>query len=171
MDGHRARLDYDDLAESCNKHYQRIQQVIANPGAQLLLDPSCALLPGLDQQLTNSTSLTETSLSDSVEQHRELITADNGDIHFITSLPATALSPSPAQPTAAAPIERQQPGRYHLEYAQGRYTLYPDAGEPPRVNGEIVTAPLQLRVGDVLEGGNGEILQLSTAVKNNGPQT
>ena len=65
----------------------------------------------------------------------------------------------------------QQPSRYRIEYDAGRYTLYPGTGEPPRVNGARVTTALQLRAGDILEGGNGELLQLTAAVNSDGTQT
>ncbi|MCZ6828667.1 MAG: hypothetical protein O7F73_03630 [Gammaproteobacteria bacterium] len=171
LDGHRVRLDQGGLAESCGKHYQRILQALTDPGVQLLLDPAIVLLPGLDAHFSNTVSLAAGSLSHSVEKHRGLITAENGDIHFITSLPATTMAPAPVPAPEAAPTPAQEPSRYRIEYAAGRYTLYPGAGQPPQVNGTAVTAPLQLRAGDVLDAGKGEVLQLVAAVNSDGTQT
>jgi hypothetical protein len=172
LDGHRVRLDQADLGESCGLHYQRIAQALGDASVQLLLDPAIAMLPGLDAHFSNTIPVPAASLSRSIAQHQALITAANGDIHFITSLPAIAATSTPA-PTAApeqkpAPDPAPQPAHYRIEYAAGRYTLYPGAGQPPRVNGVAVTAPLQLRAGDVLDAGEGEVLQLMTTVPGDG---
>ena len=179
LDGHRVRLDQAGLAESCARHYQRIAQALGDADAQLLLDPAIVLLPGLDAHFSNTTALAEASLSRSVTQHQDLITAANGDIHFITSLPAPAAPPATVsapepEPTPAqepAPSPAPQPSHYRIEYAHGRYTLYPGGGQAPRVNGAPVTGPLQLRVGDILDAGEGEVMQLTAAVNSDGAQT
>jgi hypothetical protein len=182
LDGHRVRLDQEGLAESCTKHYQRIKHAVADPAAQLLLDPACALLPGLGEYFDNTVALEAGKLSHSVQQHREQITAENGDIHFITSLPALAAAVStPVEPTPAPVTQAPspapeappapQPLRYRIEYEAGRYTFYPGTGESPRVNGVPVTTPLQLRAGDVLEAADGLVLTISAGMNDDGAQT
>ena len=170
LDGHRVRLDQGSLAESCGKFYQRLSPALGDPGVQLLLDPAIALLPGLAAHFGNTVPLQAASLSLSVEQHREVISAENGDIHFITSLPAT-LAVAAATPAATTTTPAPEPNSYRIEFEAGRYTLYPGPGEPPRVNGARITAPLHLRVGDVLDAGNGELLQLTAAVNDDGAPT
>jgi hypothetical protein len=179
LDGHRMRLDREGFQESCAKHYQRIKHGLGDSATQLLLDPACAYLPGLAGHFDNPVALEAGNLSRSIQQHRELITAENGDIHYITSLPAQAASaspaaapepePKPAPPQATAALV--EPSRYRIEYESGRYTLYPGTGELPRVNGAVVSNPLQLRPGDVLEAANGDVLTISAGANGDGAQT
>jgi hypothetical protein len=179
LDGNHVRLDQAGLAEACSKHYQRLLQALPGPETQLLLDPTISLLPGLDSHFSNTVAVGAGCMGQSVEQHRDLIAARDGDIHFITSLPVSELppvvtavpEPTPEPVPAPPPKPEEEPVSYRIEFTAGRFTLYPGTGEPPRVNGTLVKTALQLRPGDRIEAAGGEVLQLQSAENGDGAKT
>lgn len=181
LGGHRARIERDTLANSCQDIWQRIAQAANKQGQQVILEPFLALLPGVESHLSRVQVLEPDALSRGLARHHAALQGDESGLHFVSRLPAdsapeTAPEVAPAAVSGAVPAEKvpqaepgAEPSCYRLEITDGACVLHPLSGPGPRLNGETVNQPRQLRHGDCLDLGNGEILTLEAAVKDRGP--
>lgn len=179
LSGHRARLDYFSLVESCGAHRQRLVGSLPEDAVPVLLDPMLALLPGLGERLNSACLLPDDAVAQGVGRcQREIRREPGQEAVFITSLPALAesagadASPQPESvPNLTGQPRTTADSSYHVEYRNGVHILYPGSGEPPRVNGEPVTSAQPLRCGDTVQSSGGPQLMLGEAIPGNGSQT
>jgi hypothetical protein len=179
--GHRARLEYSQMAEACHNHCQRIVQSLPQASPQLLLDSRLALLPGLKQQLNAPQILADNAAALAISKAEAAVLCEPSDIRFITRLPATAqASPAPArepepkpQPEpeqVRVPEPELEPSRFSLEYRDGDYHFTPGTGSAPHINGVAASAPVKLKVGDVVQVGDGPSLMIADPEQDDGSQ-
>ncbi len=157
--GHRVRVEYAALAESCAGALRRIVRGI--DGAQVLIDPSLALLPGLREALPESQTLAPDSVARAVATQRSAIVGEAGELRFVTRLRAArrdAPSPASQRPEPAATAPAGSRCGYRIEYRNRRITCVPERGDragAPLLNGQPVTAATALRAGDILSAADG----------------
>ena len=174
LGGRHARIERSLLAESCEKHYQRISRCLDEKGGQLLLGPGMANLPAVARHLPAAQRVSSAAISDSIHQYRDSICQADGDVHFITSLPAKAASdtatatpgvPPPVAEPVAAPTHCQ------IDIEGSVLTLKPRSGPAPRVNGEAITTATPLAADDIIQLDSGPAWRLVPVVTDNGSQT
>jgi hypothetical protein len=178
LGGRHARIERGLLAESCENHYQRISRCMDDKPGQILLGPGMANLPAVTRQLPAAQRTGTDAISDSIHQYRDSICEADGDVHFITSLPAkvasgtTAAAPM-APPPAAEPVESPPapPTHCQIDINGSVLTLKPRSGPAPRVNGEAITTATSLAADDIIELDNGAAWRLVPLVTGDGSQT
>jgi hypothetical protein len=178
LGGRHARIERSLLAESCEKHYQRISRCMDDKPGQVLLGPDMANLPDLARQLPAAQRVSSTAISDSIREHGESICHSDGDVHFITSLPASEVSEAATRTTAAPapvtePVEAPPglPTHCQIDIEGGMLTLKPRSGPAPRVNGEAITTATSLTAGDIIQLDNGAAWKLVPVATDDGAQT
>jgi hypothetical protein len=115
------------------------------------------------------------AISDSIREHADSICQADGDVHFITSLPAKAASDTAAAPpTAPSPLAEPVealPTRCQIDIEGSLLTLMPGSGPAPRVNGEAITRATSLRAGDIIQLDDGAAWKLVPVGTDDGSQT
>lgn len=174
LGGHRARLERQVLAESCDDLLQRLLQGAGGTGELLSVESFLAQVPGFREKFGQARIVPEDALFESIERNQQLLEGDESGLHFVTRLPATAAAGVGAQalqpvaePQTPEPVK--QPSRYRIEIEDGSCTIQPVSGPAPLLNGEPVNAASQLQAGDRLELETGEVLTLEPAVGDHGP--
>ena len=153
LGGRRARVERSILAESCENHYQRILRAMQAQQAPVLLGPTLELLPAIADYLPRISTAASDVISSSISRHFGDISAVEGGLHFITSMPATAA----AAPAAAAPEPTPEPAepitasRCQIDIEGKLLTIRHVNGPPPMVNGSVLTSSRNLMAGDVIE--------------------
>ena len=178
LGGHRARIERSLLAESCENHYQRISRSLEDKPGHLLLGPGMAHLPAVTRQLPGARLESTSAISDSIHQHGDSICQADGDVHFITSLPAqvaedTATAAPAAPPPVVEPAETAPavPTHCQIDIEGSVLTLKPRSGPAPRVNGEAITAATSLAADDIIELDSGAAWKLVAVQTDDCSQT
>ena len=148
----------------------------ANPSRQRRLE---AQQPLIQSQLTAVVHL----LVDAVVQHRDLIVAGDGGLHFITHLPGSALSGgAPSGSTAAAPPpaplpepepepEPAVPTRCHITIDGEQVVLLHQSGPPPLLDGVAVAESAALGSDTTITLADGRRWRLVAIDGDHGSQT
>jgi hypothetical protein len=176
LGGRHARIERGLLAESCENHYQRISRCMEDKPGQLLLGPGMANLPNLTRQLPAAQRVGTSAISDSIHQHGDSICRTDGDVHFITSLPAKLTgdtTTAPSTPPVAEPVEAPPvlPTHCQIDIDGDVLTLTPRSGPAPRVNGRAITTATSLVANDVIELDSGAAWRLVPVESDYGSQT
>lgn len=167
----RVELGRTVLEEKATDRLQQLTDAIPR-GAQVHVSARAARLPGvrrvLQQMGVSAETLPDDALPRGCLQHLDRIIARDGDLRLITRLPrassATATEPDPeaaaAAPTHALSRHEAWPlenGPLPVHRSGDRLLL--DAGPDLRVNGQALSAPHSLAVGDrVTVGGQDYLL-------------
>jgi hypothetical protein len=178
LGGHHARIERSLLAESCENHYQRISRCMDDKPGQLSLGPGMAHLPAVTRRLPAARRESTTAISDSIHQHGDGICQTDGDVHFITSLPAKmTMDATTATPTAASPVAEPVeappavPTHCQIDIEDGVLTLKPRSGPAPRLNGKAITTATPLAADDIIELDSGAAWSLVPMTTDDGTQT
>jgi hypothetical protein len=133
-----------------------------------------ANLPAVARQLPAAQRVSGAAISDSIHQYRDSICQADGDVHFITSLPAKAASDTAtATPAVPPPVAEPvaAPTHCQIDIEGSVLTLKPRSGPAPRVNGEAITTATPLAADDIIQLDSGPAWRLVPVVTDNGSQT
>ena len=122
--------------------------------APVLLGPTLELLPAIGDYLPRISTAASDAVSSSISRHLGDISAVEGGLHFITSLPAVAESSAPgaaAPKPAPEPAEPITASRCQIDIEGKLLTIRHVTGPPPLVNGAVVTGSRDLKAGDVIK--------------------
>jgi hypothetical protein len=175
LGGHQARVERSLLASSCDHHYQRIHRALESESGQVLLGPSLAGLPEIDQQFPNAVAVAEAAIYNSIANNLAAIEGDAEGLHFITTLPAPA-GTTTVKPAAAPIVAQPEPEPYipsHclIDIRDSVLTLQHHSGPPPKINGQEVADSRQLAEDDLIQLDNGTAWRLIRVDGDNGSQT
>lgn len=173
LGGHNARVERALLAQSCNKHYQRLQAAIAARPGQVLLADKLATMPDISALLPEAQGVDATAMASSIARHEQTICGGEQGLHFITSLPCSKAQTATTDTTAAEPPtepsaepaqetvqETVSPSRCQIDIENHALTLRPLSGPTPQVNGEAANGPVALSDKDIIELADGTAWQL-----------
>lgn len=174
LDGRQARVERASLAEACEKHYQRILQTITAGQANIFFGPTLAGLPELEERAPGAVQCGPQDVSEGIAEQHEKVLADDTGVHFITSLPASAVTSEPVpepQPARIEEAEQFPPSRCQIQFHAGTVSIEPADGPALTINGAPHQGATGLSDGDILESPDGSAWQLVEVRRNRGHGT